>query len=147
LDPAGPHFAWEGAPDAVHLNKNDAKYVECIHTDGGVLGTVLPMGHVDFYANGGRQQPGCKLPTCDHSRAPKIFFDALKNCRYNFCTEWSCQNPKGALKNGWSCKPKKVKKCAKFGYDLDFTGRPEGLYYLKTTDHPPYCKKNAYQKY
>lgn len=63
LDPAGPLF--EGYDGKVRLDKNDADYVDVIHSNGesvivGGFGTWEPIGHVDFYPNGGRAQRGCQ---------------------------------------------------------------------------------------
>ncbi len=67
LDPAGPLFANNdplGTVPETRLNPSNAALVQCIHTNGeplveGGFGTMQPMGHVDFYANGGQVQPGC----------------------------------------------------------------------------------------
>lgn len=59
LDPAGPLFL-KSAPDA--CNKNDAQFVDAIHTDVGVLGEAATRGHIDFYPNRGfPPQPGCYM--------------------------------------------------------------------------------------
>lgn len=61
LDPARPLFEWpEEAPDEEMLDKNDAYFVDIIHTNAGVAGVESPYGHVDFYPNGGTRQPGCE---------------------------------------------------------------------------------------
>lgn len=57
LDPALPLFTL-GNKDA-RLDKHDARHVEVIHTCGGYLGFSSPLGHIDFYPNGGTRQPGC----------------------------------------------------------------------------------------
>lgn len=62
LDPAEPHFSKTDA--LVRLDPTDAIFVDNIHTDAnsfvmGGLGMKDPVGHVDFYPNGGRDQPGC----------------------------------------------------------------------------------------
>jgi len=36
-----------------------ATVVDVIHTNCGALGQMLPIGTVDFYANGAITQPGC----------------------------------------------------------------------------------------
>ena len=64
LDPAGPWF--EDKPITVGLDPSCATLVDVWHTHGkrGVLpslGTERPLGHVDFYPNGGGQQPGCRV--------------------------------------------------------------------------------------
>ena len=61
MDPAGPLFA--SVDVRARLNKEDAKFVDVIHTNGGetliVLGIGQKSGHVDFYPNGGSVQTGC----------------------------------------------------------------------------------------
>lgn len=58
LDAAGPLFV--GSPESQHLSKNDAVFVDSVHTDAGILGYPLENGHADFYPNGGTStQPGC----------------------------------------------------------------------------------------
>ncbi|KFM63672.1 Pancreatic lipase-related protein 2, partial [Stegodyphus mimosarum] len=63
LDPAGPYF--NGVHKDVRLDKGDADFVDVIHTNlaGNRLsgyGLEEAIGHVDFYPNGGEDQPGCK---------------------------------------------------------------------------------------
>lgn len=59
LDPALPGFEITAGPE-LRLDPTDAEFVDVIHTCGGVLGFYEPLGHVDFYPNGGvPSQPGC----------------------------------------------------------------------------------------
>ncbi|KAI8428514.1 hypothetical protein MSG28_007298 [Choristoneura fumiferana] len=86
------------------LDRGDAKFVDVIHSNGetlilGGLGAAQPLGHVDFYPNGGRVQHGCSnlfvgavsdfvLPwaaasvegrsLCNHRRAYKFFTDSVR---------------------------------------------------------------------
>lgn len=41
------------------VSPGSAKFVDVIHTAAGIIGVVNPVGHVDFYPNGGVRQPGC----------------------------------------------------------------------------------------
>jgi hypothetical protein len=41
------------------LSKYDASFIDIIHTDINYFGMMKPIGHVDFYCNGGKNQPGC----------------------------------------------------------------------------------------
>lgn len=44
------------------LGEDDAHFVDIIHTTAGYLGIKDPIGHVDFYPNGGvPPQPGCGI--------------------------------------------------------------------------------------
>ena len=68
LDPADLKFV--DAPniplDAI-LDSTDADFVDVIHTNAAPLisgfGAAEPLGHVDFYVNGGFYQPGCDVST------------------------------------------------------------------------------------
>lgn len=79
FDPARPQFD-PGLDDG--LNPSSANYVEVIHTGGGGVGMIRPIGHVDYYVNGGMYQHGC--PTlflvgfCDHQRSVWYFIESLK---------------------------------------------------------------------
>lgn len=86
LDPAGPLFN----NTDVSVSSEDAAFVDVIHSSGGYpnlpwqLGLFRPVGHVDFYVNGAKNQPGCfGSALCDHMRAPDLFLESLvnKGCR------------------------------------------------------------------
>lgn len=58
LDPAGPLYYFVDS----HITSSDAKFVDVIHTDMGLYGLAIKVGHVDFFPNYGyRPQPGCKI--------------------------------------------------------------------------------------
>ncbi|KAF7648144.1 hypothetical protein LDENG_00161120 [Lucifuga dentata] len=90
LDPAGPMF--KGADTFDRLDPSDAQFVDAIHTDSDYFGISIPVGHVDFYLNGGKDQAGCSrskfasillyFPVygyviCDHMRALHVYMSAL----------------------------------------------------------------------
>ncbi|AWP13545.1 putative phospholipase A1 member A [Scophthalmus maximus] len=84
LDPAGPMF--KGADTFDRLDPTDAQFVDAIHTDSDYFGISIPLGHVDFYLNGGKDQAGCarsRFPSmygyviCDHMRALHVYLSAL----------------------------------------------------------------------
>ncbi|XP_077289795.1 pancreatic triacylglycerol lipase-like [Arctopsyche grandis] len=108
LDPAEPYF--QGMGNHVRLDPSDANFVDIIHTDGKSIlllgyGMSQPVGHLDFYPNDGKEQPGCELAAgplipltlvrqgleeasrvlvaCNHVRAIKLFVDSINGkCPY-----------------------------------------------------------------
>ncbi|XP_040003795.1 phospholipase A1 member A isoform X2 [Xiphias gladius] len=84
LDPAGPMF--KGADTYDRLDPSDAQFVEAIHTDSDYFGISIPVGHVDFFLNGGKDQTGCARSRfasmygyviCDHMRALHVYMSTL----------------------------------------------------------------------
>ena len=72
LDPAG--FLFHNVPHSERLDPSDAVFVDVIHSAGLWIGMDEPVGHVDFYPNGGHHpQPGCENEgiglDCSHQRA------------------------------------------------------------------------------
>uniref|UniRef100_A0A8C8VLV7 Lipase H n=1 Tax=Pelusios castaneus TaxID=367368 RepID=A0A8C8VLV7_9SAUR len=84
LDPAGPLF--NGRPPEERLDPTDAQFVDVIHSDIDGLGYREALGHIDFYPNGGTDQPGCPQTIfsgsqyfkCDHQRSVFLFLSSLK---------------------------------------------------------------------
>lgn len=58
LDPALPLFAT--ADTTRKIDPSDAKLVDITHTNALQKGKLERSGNVDFFANGGMLQPGCK---------------------------------------------------------------------------------------
>ena len=89
LDPAGPLFLVtldsqplsNITPDS-RLDETDAIYVDILHTDGDMLGTMTRLGHTDFYGGAdssmfGSDQACCTPISCDHSEAPSRFLATI----------------------------------------------------------------------
>jgi len=78
LDPA--RFQYMTARTSL-LKKTDADFVDIVHTNGGTGFTDRaifdPLGHVDFYANGGHHQPGCPDDHCNHLRTADLFTESI----------------------------------------------------------------------
>merc|ERR1719319_96024 len=106
LAPAGPH--WVGPkyshtfPGVERLSRESAEVVDVIHTNGessGALtslhwGALQPLGHVDFYPDGGRNQRSCRFrmwdllhpkayAKCSHSLAQQYFMQSIR-CPHRF---------------------------------------------------------------
>ncbi|XP_037293469.1 pancreatic lipase-related protein 3 isoform X4 [Manduca sexta] len=126
LDPAGPCFS--SVDSGSRIERTDAKYVNVIHTNGGVLGLKEPVGHMDFYPNGGMSQPGCLLSTCDHSRSWEYLAESISSPKHfpaRRCDNWTM------FKDGLCSK----NKVSYMGLSSD--GDP-GLYFLTTGSSSPY---------
>lgn len=100
MDPAYPHFS--NAKPPIRLDRSAAYYVDIIHTDAsafirGGLGLNERIGHVDYFPNGGTDQPGCdqnfgqyisaesgsffrgvrKFLGCNHIRSHEYFAESI----------------------------------------------------------------------
>uniref|UniRef100_UPI00398E8F70 pancreatic lipase-related protein 2-like n=1 Tax=Pristiophorus japonicus TaxID=55135 RepID=UPI00398E8F70 len=101
LDPAKPFF--KNTPIEVRLDTSDALFVDIIHSNGAPLipylgfGLFEPVGHLDFYPNGGELMPGCDkniistiidingiwegtrdFAACNHLRSYKYYTETIK---------------------------------------------------------------------
>ncbi|XP_013107019.1 phospholipase A1-like [Stomoxys calcitrans] len=78
MDPALPLYNYD--KPAKRLADTDAVYVQSIHTNGGQLGFLKPIGKGACYPNGGESQPGCILDlsgACAHGRSTTYYAEAL----------------------------------------------------------------------
>ncbi|KAL4716120.1 hypothetical protein ACJJTC_013897 [Scirpophaga incertulas] len=127
LDPAGPCFSYAFSDQ--RLDKTDAKYVDVIHSNRLVQGVIEPLGHADFYLNGGGPgQPGCFMPSCSHLRAAEVYIESIRTPKSFVgvqCRDWEQFQ-----------KSECDKKYAVLGYGSSIATR--GLYYLRTAAESPF---------
>ncbi|XP_018399013.1 PREDICTED: pancreatic lipase-related protein 2-like [Cyphomyrmex costatus] len=138
LDPAGPAFETPYLKDTKdRLDAADANFVDVIHTCAGSLGFLKPIGHADFYPNGGTfRQPGCPVfssQTCSHGRSYQFFaesivhpdgFVAVK------CSNWMDFQLDKCSDNNFST--------AVMGEFID--SNVQGIFYLQTNAQAPFGK-------
>lgn len=129
LDPAAPLYSAEEKVSR-HLDKSDAKYVYVIHTNGDHLGMHIPVGHVDFYPNGGINQAGCSgIHICSHSRAYQYYAESItskvgfwaRKCK-SFDDFGSCEQTANVTMGG-----------------ENVMRGLEGVYYLETNEEAPFA--------
>lgn len=78
LDPAQPNFKDSQKNERVDVDSG--QFVMVLHTSTMFLGLREPVGHVDFYFNGGQMQPSCNSDTvCGHVIVLNYLADSLKN--------------------------------------------------------------------
>ncbi|KAI4462097.1 lipase [Holotrichia oblita] len=173
LDAASPLFRNKHREKSTKLDKSDAKFVDALHTDASPVfvdgfGIWEPIGHVDFFANGGQQQPGCidrqasillthlergfsKNSTCSHIRAFELFLESLlykiegkNNCEF---IAFSCPGGMPSYERG-QCFPKLANTADPLAIDLKYRNdlglmgddaRGSGVMYFATKGVQPYC--------
>ncbi|XP_076236592.1 pancreatic lipase-related protein 2 [Calliopsis andreniformis] len=158
LDPAEPHFSNTSA--MVRLDPTDATFVTAVHTDcnpfiSGGLGITQPVAHIDFYPNGGRNQPGCnegvldsitlergsffrgikRFLGCNHIRSYEYFIESINTeCPFLAvpCSSWD----KFQEGNCFDCVNQ---YCPRFMLDAQ-PGNYDASVYFMTGSNKPFCK-------
>nr|XP_023021819.1 phospholipase A1-like isoform X1 [Leptinotarsa decemlineata] len=134
LDPAGPKFGRPEMTDDEKMCEKDAEFVDVVHTDIQHYGYTEPIGHVDFYPNGGQHQPGCpplkEDDNCSHARSTLFFIESLwkktEAVEANFTKEGS----------KITISKKENGKVITFGQHVDWNSR--GVYYFNTNPQQPF---------
>ncbi|CAH1271922.1 PNLIP [Branchiostoma lanceolatum] len=166
LDPAYPFF--EGKPPEVRLDPTDAIFVDAIHTDGDAthklagFGMMDPVGHLDFYPNGGMDQPGCgeslfeyvrdqgvwgggeTFVVCNHLRAVLLFIESINSdCPWK---AYPCSDFQPFVDG--KCMTCGDVGCYSMGYDADkayTAGSPVNIkLYMTTADSYPFCHEELH---
>ncbi|XP_055914347.1 pancreatic triacylglycerol lipase [Eupeodes corollae] len=142
LDPAGPMFTVPADVGSKYrLDESDGRFVQVIHTTGGVLGVMAKSGHADFYPNGGvSPQTNCAFPfrestssrvVCSHYTAVKYFTYSMdKDLSY---VGYQCNNY-GMFLFG------KCRSNAKGIFGIH-TKRLSGRFYFRTNKDAPYVER------
>ncbi|XP_064606981.1 pancreatic triacylglycerol lipase-like [Liolophura sinensis] len=163
LEVAGPEY--ENLDPVVRLDVTDAKFVDAVHSNAapiflGGLGMPEPVGHVDFYLNGGQTQPGCPSITsalgkllesaglqgrrdisCSHSRAHEVFVESIgTSCPY---TAYPCKNSED-FENG-KCTSCGRRGCSQLGLKSELHAA-RGKMYVDTLAAEPYCGYHYFVK-
>ncbi|CAH1996713.1 unnamed protein product [Acanthoscelides obtectus] len=137
LDPAGPRFDYPEAPPTNRLCDTDADFVDVIHTDIQHYGYTPPLGHVDFYPNGGMDQPGCPPRQIDvnrhHARSTLFYIESVKRKAKAREAEYH-EDPNHNV----TIKLKEDPKEIIFGHHVDTTAR--GVYYFQTNANAPFLR-------
>ncbi|XP_016421981.1 lipoprotein lipase-like [Sinocyclocheilus rhinocerous] len=163
LDPAGPSF--ENADNLRRLSPDDATFVDVLlaantsntNTRGSPdlsIGIQRPVGHVDFYPNGGTFQPGCSIQhtikliatygiynmdqivKCSHERSIHLFIDSLVNRAYQ---SWAYRCSSRDAFNKGLCLSCRKNRCNKLGYGVNkIRSARSAKMYLKTRDMMPF---------
>ncbi|XP_023727967.1 phospholipase A1-like [Cryptotermes secundus] len=166
LDPAGPWFTDKNCE--VRLCKGDAQFTEAIHTNGNPvtgLGTSDEDADVDFWVNGGWEQPGCGLEVvprqlldlhhdntsdailaCSHSRSLLYYAEALaSSCKFWGVKAGLVNKLTSRLTLGYASKVVvnpdtcTLQNCVPIGLDtINATGR--GNFVVPTNSQPPFCE-------
>ncbi|XP_075235791.1 pancreatic triacylglycerol lipase-like [Lycorma delicatula] len=166
LDPASPLFRQHLKASLPPLTTSDAQFVDILHTDAARtwtngFGLFKPIGHVDFFPNGGKDQPGCahyraslivshlegtvnSSVICNHVRAFRYFLESMQaeetGCEYK---AFPCPNGYDAFQSGL-CFPEFCNtsstdgSCSVMGY-YSVNNPARGPMYLVTRDKAPFC--------
>ncbi|XP_011643285.2 pancreatic triacylglycerol lipase-like isoform X1 [Pogonomyrmex barbatus] len=162
LDPASPFFRHHLFREKSRkLDATDAHLVDVIHTDGSQdfkdgFGLLKPIGHIDFFPNGGREQPGCtdiknsvvvshlkedvldRNIACSHLRAFQLYVESIRSqtekCKF---IAWPC--PQGGISYAkGTCFPM---ESTNWNQEMGYAANRGslGIYYLATKAETPFC--------
>ncbi|KAL7011644.1 hypothetical protein ACKWTF_014364 [Chironomus riparius] len=154
LDPAGPLFTYPVTinilgikvtlPGNNLLVKGNAKFVDIIHSNAGVAGTIISTGDLDFWPNGGKTQSHCvgcgqvdllnaiSCNECEHAASWLYYAESVRSQTPNFK---AIKCPKNIfVYDNHTCTGSET---AFMGFHASRSSQP-GNYYLATRATVPY---------
>jgi pancreatic lipase-related protein 1 len=138
MDPAGPSF--ESSDDeTIGLYPGCADFVDVLHTDSQSYGSLRPLGHIDFYPDGGHDMPGCgaDATSCSHFQAVVYMTESIEeDC---FASRSECSNHANIPGSCSDCTCT-LEPCAYMGYAADTGCQQTGVYHLDVRDADPHCQ-------
>ncbi|KAM3966367.1 pancreatic lipase-related protein 2-like [Aphomia sociella] len=146
LDPSGPCFRNLNSDNK--LDKSDGDYVEVLSTNIDGLGTATPVGHVNFYVNGGEYQMSdvfswpCEM-FCSHVKVFTLWYSILLHPESFIAIK--CDSVQQARDK--NCFDRKPLVTNLVGLKVNKTN--EGIFYLAITHNYPYymSEKGLDRKY
>lgn len=101
--------------------------------DQAGAGIGRPIGHADFWPNGGTSQPGCLTNTCSHLRAVDYYVESIKNNAFH-----ALECP---ARDDISSRRCIIQPGAWMGGDgINFDKNLRGSFYLETNRREPFAE-------
>lgn len=140
MDPAGLNFHHLIVPrfKNCRLSENSAQLVHVLHTSIGLYGNKFLLGHADFFANGGKNQPGCKgllKQMNSHLRSINLF-------RYSLNPDIDAIGYKCEIDDERKEYPRNsVRKSDSSRFGIHNEPNKSGVFYIFTKNNEPYFER------
>jgi len=165
LDPS--RFFFDASNREIRLDETDAKHVDVIHSNSGILlevalGVKRRIGHADFYPNGGKYQTGCQDGldsvfeslsdlihlnftgqlsdyACNHFRSVDYFIESINSpCPF---IAYKCPSFSQYTKGQCFNMCQNNDQCSQMGYHWNKSNTGEFLLSTLENEQGPYCKR------
>ncbi|CAO1428370.1 unnamed protein product [Diamesa serratosioi] len=133
------------------ISKDDAEFVDTIHTDSFWIGSPYPAGHVSFFPNDAKIQPGCPPLRfagymdfinnfCSHQHAWRYWSESVKPARAQGFPALRCKTYKNFKNNLCNDNPVNF-----MGYDA--SPNVAGVFYIELQSRMNYIVGDEYYQY